>query len=169
MATSPLIPLLDAPLFTPSTEQDQFTRIVSDNLGNLAGPADGFDEEILQLAALADAAASVVPSIDPDLTDAEAVVPAFDIDEETPLAADLALAIADGDAVLGAFDGDLLPPPAPTPTPITPPSGRTTPPLPTPILPREPPDPNAPLICITDTGEIGGLIGGICVKLPSGL
>ncbi len=121
MATSPLIPLLDTPLFTPSADQDQFTRIVSDNLGDLAGPADGFDAEILELAALAEAAASVVPSIDPDLLDAEAVAPAFDIDEETPLATDLALAITDGDAVLGAFDAELLPAPPDNPPPPPPP------------------------------------------------
>ncbi len=121
MATSPLIPLLDTPLFTPSTNQDQFTRIVSDTLGDLAGPADGFDEEILQLAALADAAASVVPSIDPDLLDAEAVAPAFDIDEETPLATDLAAAITDGDKILGAFDAELLPAPPDNPPPPPPP------------------------------------------------
>ncbi len=121
MATSPLIPLLDAPLFTPATDQSQFTRIVSDNLGDLAGPADGFDAEILELAALADAAASVVPSIDPDLLDAEAVVPAFDIDEETPLAVDLAAAITDGDEALGNFDAELLPTPPDNPPPPPPP------------------------------------------------
>ncbi len=121
MATSTLIPLLDQPLFSAALDQSEFTRIVSEQLGDLAGPADGFDEEILQLAALADAAASVIPSIDPDLSDAEAIAPAFDIDEETPLAADLATAISDGDAVLGAFDAELLPAPPDNPPPPPPP------------------------------------------------
>jgi hypothetical protein len=165
MATAPLIPLLDAPLFRAAADQDQFTRIVSEQLGDLAGPADGFEAEILELAALADAAASVIPSIDPDLVDAEAVATAFDIDEETPLAVELAAAIADGDTELGLFDGELIPPPPTPPTPVTPPAGNIGPGIGAGV--EVPPiiDKNAPITCITNAGDIGVLVGGDCMPL----